>query len=224
MLARGRARPGIRRVRFTTSHPRDFTPQIVDGHRGERRCSAITCICRCSRARPACWQRMQREYTRDDYMRRIDRLKPARRPIALSTDIIVGFPGETEEDFEQTLSLLEEVGYDSVFSFKYSPRAEHARRGLRRRHSRTRKSRGGWRYYKRCSAASRSAATRPSSAARRKCSSRAGAKSSSNGSAEQRRTACLNFSDPRRLGGGEDLHGAYCRVRVAGIGAEFPGG
>ena len=67
--------------------------------------------------------RMERLYSREEYLARIDNLKQARREVALSTDIIVGFPGETEEDFAQTLSLLDEVEYDSVFSFKYSPRA-----------------------------------------------------------------------------------------------------
>jgi tRNA-2-methylthio-N6-dimethylallyladenosine synthase len=65
---------------------------------------------------------MQRLYTRQEYMRRIAWMKHSRRPIAISTDIIVGFPGETEADFEETLGLLDEVGYDSVFSFKYSRR------------------------------------------------------------------------------------------------------
>ena len=65
---------------------------------------------------------MQRLYTRDQYMRRIEWMKNARRPIAITTDIIVGFPGETEADFEATLALLDEVEYDSIFSFKYSRR------------------------------------------------------------------------------------------------------
>src|SRR6185295_14383906 len=65
---------------------------------------------------------MQRLYTRDEYMRRIEWMKNSPRNIALSTDVIVGFPGETEKDFEQTLALLDEVEYDSIFSFKYSPR------------------------------------------------------------------------------------------------------
>ena len=67
-------------------------------------------------------ERMQRLYTRDEYMRRIEWMKNARRNIAITTDIIVGFPGETEADFEQTLALLDEVEYDSLFSFKYSRR------------------------------------------------------------------------------------------------------
>jgi tRNA-2-methylthio-N6-dimethylallyladenosine synthase len=65
---------------------------------------------------------MQRLYTREQYLERISWMKSARRDISITTDVIVGFPGETEEDFNQTLSLLDEVGYDGVFSFKYSPR------------------------------------------------------------------------------------------------------
>jgi tRNA-2-methylthio-N6-dimethylallyladenosine synthase len=65
---------------------------------------------------------MQRLYTREQYLERIAWMKAARREISLTTDIIVGFPGETEAEFEQTLSLLDHVEYDGVFSFKYSPR------------------------------------------------------------------------------------------------------
>jgi tRNA-2-methylthio-N6-dimethylallyladenosine synthase len=69
---------------------------------------------------------MQRLYTREQYMERIEWLRNSRRNISLTTDIIVGFPGETEADFEQTLQLLDEVQYDSLFSFKYSPRPNTA--------------------------------------------------------------------------------------------------
>jgi tRNA-2-methylthio-N6-dimethylallyladenosine synthase len=69
---------------------------------------------------------MDRLYTRDEYMRRIDWLKNAGRRYSLTTDIIVGFPGETEQDLQQTLDLLDEVEYDSLFSFKYSPRPNTA--------------------------------------------------------------------------------------------------
>jgi tRNA-2-methylthio-N6-dimethylallyladenosine synthase len=65
---------------------------------------------------------MAREYTREQYLERIAWIKDAQRPISMTTDIIVGFPGETEQDFEETLSLLAEVQYDAVFAFKYSPR------------------------------------------------------------------------------------------------------
>jgi tRNA-2-methylthio-N6-dimethylallyladenosine synthase len=65
---------------------------------------------------------MQREYTREQYLERIAWMKASARPISITSDVIVGFPGETLEDFEQTLSLLDEVQYDGVFAFKYSPR------------------------------------------------------------------------------------------------------
>ncbi len=65
---------------------------------------------------------MQRLYNREQYLERIAWMKAAKREISITTDVIVGFPGETEADFEQTLSLLDEVGYDAVFAFKYSPR------------------------------------------------------------------------------------------------------
>jgi tRNA-2-methylthio-N6-dimethylallyladenosine synthase len=113
--------PGIRRVRFTTSHPRDFTKPIVDAIDGN------TALCNhvhlpVQSGSNKVLDAMQRLYTRDEYMRRIEWMKSSARPIAISTDIIVGFPGETEADFEETLDLLSTVEYDSVFSFKYSRR------------------------------------------------------------------------------------------------------
>jgi len=113
--------PGLRRVRFTTSHPRDFVRDIIaaiDDH--PVLCNHVHLPVQSGST--AVLDRMQRLYTRDQYMRRIEWMKAARRPIAISTDIIVGFPGETEAEFEATLELLEEVEYDSVFSFKYSKR------------------------------------------------------------------------------------------------------
>lgn len=113
--------PGIRRVRFTTSHPRDFGRDIVEViDRNEAVCNMVHLPVQSGSTRVL--EAMQRQYTRDDYMRRIEWLKASPRKIALSTDIIVGFPGETEDDFQQTLRLLEEVEYDQVFSFKYSVR------------------------------------------------------------------------------------------------------
>jgi len=112
---------GIRRVRFTTSHPRDFVKDIVDAiEENPVLCNHVHLPVQSGSSNVL--ERMQRLYTRDDYMRRIEWMKAARRNIAITTDIIVGFPGETETDFEQTLSLLEEVQYDSLFSFKYSRR------------------------------------------------------------------------------------------------------
>ena len=112
---------GIRRVRFTTSHPRDFGKDIVDAI-SETPTLSNQVHLPVQSGSSAVLSRMQRLYTRDEYLRRIEWLRNSPRDIALSTDIIVGFPGETEQDFEQTLSLVDEVGYDSMFSFKYSKR------------------------------------------------------------------------------------------------------
>jgi tRNA-2-methylthio-N6-dimethylallyladenosine synthase len=113
--------PGIRRVRFTTSHPRDFGRDIVDAiDSNQALCNHVHLPVQSGSTRVL--DAMQRLYTREEYMRRIEWLKSARRSIAISTDVIVGFPGETEADFEATLALLDEVQYDSIFSFKYSRR------------------------------------------------------------------------------------------------------
>ena len=113
--------PGIRRVRFTTSHPRDFTPDIIAV------IDNMPTICDhvhlpVQSGSSAVLKAMQREYTREWYLERIAWIKAAKRDISMTTDIIVGFPGETEDDFEQTLSLLDEVGYDGVYAFQYSQR------------------------------------------------------------------------------------------------------
>jgi len=113
--------PGLRRLRFTTSHPRDFVKEIVDAiDENPVLCNHVHLPVQSGSDRVL--QRMQRLYTRDEYMRRIEWLKRSPRNIAISTDIITGFPGETEQDFEETLKLIEEAEYDSMFSFKYSPR------------------------------------------------------------------------------------------------------
>jgi tRNA-2-methylthio-N6-dimethylallyladenosine synthase len=117
--------PGIRRVRYTTSHPRDFVKSIVDAMDANPvLCDHVHLPVQSGSTRVLA--AMDRLYTRDEYMRRIDWLKNAKRRYSLTTDIIVGFPGETEEDFQQTLDLMEEVQYDSLFSFKYSPRPNTA--------------------------------------------------------------------------------------------------
>jgi tRNA-2-methylthio-N6-dimethylallyladenosine synthase len=113
--------PGIRRVRFTTSHPRDFGRDIVEA------IDAVPTLCDhvhlpVQSGSTRVLDTMQRLYTREQYLERIAWMKSAKRDISLTTDIIVGFPGETEEEFQQTLSLLDTVEYDGVFSFKYSPR------------------------------------------------------------------------------------------------------
>jgi tRNA-2-methylthio-N6-dimethylallyladenosine synthase len=117
--------PGIQRVRFTTSHPRDFTKEIVDAIDSHPAlCNQIHLPAQSGSN--AVLKRMLRTYTREQYLEKIHLIRNAKRAISISTDIIVGFCSETLEDFEQTLSLLDEVGYDQVFSFKYSPRPRTA--------------------------------------------------------------------------------------------------
>jgi tRNA-2-methylthio-N6-dimethylallyladenosine synthase len=113
--------PGIRRVRFTTSHPRDFTRDIVEVIEAvPTLCDHVHLPVQSGSSRVL--KLMAREYTSDWYLERISWIKAARRPIAISTDIIVGFPGETADDFIQTMDLLGQVEYDCVFGFKYSAR------------------------------------------------------------------------------------------------------
>jgi tRNA-2-methylthio-N6-dimethylallyladenosine synthase len=121
LLARVAEVPLIRRVRYTTSHPRDFVRGIVDAMDSNPAiCDHVHLPAQSGSTRLLA--AMDRLYTRDEYLRRIEWLKTARRKYSITTDIIVGFPGETEQDFQQTLGLLDEVQYDSLFSFKYSPR------------------------------------------------------------------------------------------------------
>jgi tRNA-2-methylthio-N6-dimethylallyladenosine synthase len=111
----------IRRVRFTTSHPSDFGADIVaaiESHPGV--CDHVHLPVQSGSTRLL--RAMQRTYTREEYLEKIAMIRRARKPVAITTDIIVGFPGETEEDFAETLSLLDEAQYDGTFSFKYSPR------------------------------------------------------------------------------------------------------
>jgi tRNA-2-methylthio-N6-dimethylallyladenosine synthase len=108
-------------VRFTTSHPRDFTRDIVDAIDAyPTLCDHVHLPVQSGSARVL--KVMAREYTPDWYLERIAWIKAARRSISISTDIIVGFPGETAEDFIQTMDLLAHVEYDCVFGFKYSGR------------------------------------------------------------------------------------------------------
>ena len=116
---------GIRRLRYTTSHPRDFGRSIIEAMDANPvLCDHVHLPVQSGSSRVLA--SMDRHYTRDEYMRRIEWLKTARRPYSITTDIIVGFPGETDRDFQDTLDLLDEVQYDSLFSFKYSPRPNTA--------------------------------------------------------------------------------------------------
>jgi tRNA-2-methylthio-N6-dimethylallyladenosine synthase len=112
---------GIRRVRFTTSHPRDFGPDIVEAIDSvPELCDHIHLPVQSGSTRVL--RAMKRTYTREEYLEKIALIRAARRPISVTSDIIVGFPGETEEDVADTLSLLDAAQYDGVYAFQYSPR------------------------------------------------------------------------------------------------------
>jgi len=129
LLAEVAAVPGIRRVRFTTSHPRDFGRDIVEA------IESVPAICDhvhlpVQSGSTRVLREMLRTYTREEYLEKIAMIREARRPIAVTSDIIVGFPGETERDFEETLSLLDSAQYDGIFAFQYSPRPNTAAREM----------------------------------------------------------------------------------------------
>ena len=112
---------GLERIRFASPHPRHVTPRMIEALR------TLPKVCRhlhlpVQSGSTDVLRAMRRRYTREDYLELVARLREAMPDIALSTDMIVGFPGERAEDFEQTLSLTETVRYHSMYSFKYSPR------------------------------------------------------------------------------------------------------
>ncbi len=121
MLRRVAAIPGIARVRFTTSHPHDLSDELIQVFRDEPRVMPHFHL-PVQSGSDAVLARMRRDYTVAEYLERFDRLRAARPGIAVTTDFIVGFPGESDEDFEASLRLLEQVRFDQSFSFVFSPR------------------------------------------------------------------------------------------------------
>lgn len=112
---------GLERIRFMTSHPKDLSDKLIRAYvECEKLCNYIHLPVQSGSSRVL--KRMNRKYTREDYLKLIEKLKAAVPAITISTDIIVGFPGETEADFQETLSLVEQVRYDSAFTFLYSVR------------------------------------------------------------------------------------------------------
>ncbi|MDD7909674.1 tRNA (N6-isopentenyl adenosine(37)-C2)-methylthiotransferase MiaB [Pseudovibrio exalbescens] len=112
---------GLTRLRYTTSHPRDMDDALIAAHRDLDILMPYLHL-PVQSGSDAILKAMNRKHTRDDYFRLIDRIREARSDIAMSGDFIVGFPGETDQDFRDTMDLVERVGYASAFSFKYSPR------------------------------------------------------------------------------------------------------
>ncbi|MBO0750885.1 MAG: tRNA (N6-isopentenyl adenosine(37)-C2)-methylthiotransferase MiaB [Bradyrhizobiaceae bacterium] len=121
LLHRVAAVPGVRRLRYTTSHPRDVGDDLIAAH-GDLGALMPQLHLPVQSGSDRVLAAMNRHHTASDYLDTIKRLRAVRPDIAFSSDFIVGFPGETEEDFRDTLRLVEEVGYAGAFSFKYSPR------------------------------------------------------------------------------------------------------
>ncbi len=113
--------PGVDRIRFSSPHPRHVTKRMIEAMQDlPKVCRHLHLPVQSGSSRVLA--RMRRRHTRDDYLRLVDELRASIPNIALSTDMIIGFPGETDHDFEETMSLTREVGYSSMFSFKYSER------------------------------------------------------------------------------------------------------
>jgi tRNA-2-methylthio-N6-dimethylallyladenosine synthase len=112
----------ILRIRYTTSHPKDFTEELCQVHRDykEKICDYIHLPVQSGNSEVL--HRMNRVYTREDYLKKIEMIYKYVPSVSLSSDFIVGFPGETEEQFLDTLSLIQDVKYESLYAFKYSPR------------------------------------------------------------------------------------------------------
>jgi tRNA-2-methylthio-N6-dimethylallyladenosine synthase len=129
LLARVDAVEGIQRIRYTSPHPKDMREDVIVAH------AELAAVCEHihlplqSGSSPVL-KRMRRTYTRERYLDRVALIREHVPDCALSTDIIVGFPGETEADFAQTLEVCEEVGYDGAFTFIYSPRRETEAAGM----------------------------------------------------------------------------------------------
>lgn len=112
---------GIERIRFMTSHPKDLSDELIQAM-GECRHVLPQFHLPVQAGNNEILQRMNRRYTREQYLEKVRKLRETVPGIGLTTDIIVGFPGETEEQFQDTLSIVQEIGYDSAFTFIYSPR------------------------------------------------------------------------------------------------------
>jgi tRNA-2-methylthio-N6-dimethylallyladenosine synthase len=121
LLAALDAVDGIDRIRYTSPHPKDMRADVIEAHASlPSLCEHIHLPLQSGSSRVL--KRMRRTYTRERYLDRVAMIREHVPDCAITTDIIVGFPGETEDDFEQTLSVAEEVGYDGAFTFIYSPR------------------------------------------------------------------------------------------------------
>jgi tRNA-2-methylthio-N6-dimethylallyladenosine synthase len=123
LLSRVNEIDGLQRIRFTTSHPQDLSPELIEAFASlDKLCEHLHLPVQSGA--DSVLSRMRRGYTRDEYLARINRLRKRRPNVALSTDIIVGFPGETDAEFADTLEMLRQVEYDEIYSFIYSLRPQ----------------------------------------------------------------------------------------------------
>jgi tRNA-2-methylthio-N6-dimethylallyladenosine synthase len=120
---------GLERLRYTTSHPRDMADDLIEAHRDEAKLMPFLHLPFQSGA-DRILAAMNRKHTGAEYLALVDRIRAARPDIALSTDVIVGFPGETDAEFEDTLAMMERVRFAQAYSFKYSPRPGTPAAGL----------------------------------------------------------------------------------------------
>ena len=121
LIGRLAAIEGLERLRYTTSHPRDMTPALIEAHGSEPKLMPFLHL-PVQSGSDRILGAMNRGHSADRYLQLVEALRAAQPEIALSSDFIVGFPGETEADFEETMALVREVEYAQAFSFKYSPR------------------------------------------------------------------------------------------------------
>ena len=163
---------GIDRIRYTSPHPKDMREDVIRAH------AELPALCEhihlpLQSGSSAVLKRMRRTYTRERYLDRVALIREHVPDCALTTDIIVGFPGETEADFAQTLEVAEEVGYDGAFTFIYSPRRGTEAADAARPGPDTRSRSSGWSGWSRSSSAAPASARSGSSGGRSRCSSRA---------------------------------------------------
>jgi tRNA-2-methylthio-N6-dimethylallyladenosine synthase len=123
LLARVDKIDGLERIRFVTSHPKDLSDALIESFgRLQKLCNHIHLPVQSGSNRIL--KKMNRKYTRESYLEKIEKLRAVSPDIAITSDFIAGFPGETDEDFKDTMDLIERVGFDSVFAFEYSDRPE----------------------------------------------------------------------------------------------------
>jgi tRNA-2-methylthio-N6-dimethylallyladenosine synthase len=122
---------GLERIRYTTSHPRDLGDDLIEAHGAVEKLMPFLHL-PVQSGSDTVLKAMNRRHEADDYRRLVDRLRRARPDIALSSDFIVGFPGESDADFDATMRLVEDIGFAQAFSFKYSPRPGTPAAGMRK--------------------------------------------------------------------------------------------